>query len=545
MNCTMPPGTTTTVEPTTPASTTPESYTVCAPLNPIDLVLQEDLCQNAKEYHVVNETLTALLNHTYFDVEINKTFSMDRFVNLVKEKVCLMDEAILIKLIDYAWEMNFTDIMQPLVCLENPPSTQPPPTTTLPPQTTGPTKPPPVTDAPWVVRTTEPRAIWWYNRRGTYTISLNVSNPVFWVVVTKTIVIQRGIFDLELSDHGPRPRNTTIEYELDTGNIGTDVCYFVDFRDVTSEINWLAFWGHRSTCANRYPEHFEDPEILRFTSVSNTYLEGLANSDLSPNITLTNMFQQQNAYKIRIVAHNQVSEVEIDLKTAVTKGLCYYPILSVREKNQCDQYYPFCDEDGNREYFASRDVFVYSTAYLNCTSAKYAMYTWRAFSVDESDDTENEIYDLGDSEMSGFTRRELAIKSAVLSYGLYRFELNVSMWGEIGVESLEFTYLRVVPTPLVVKITGGSERLVRWNEIVYVDGESDTFDPDEPATNDGIRYEWLCRREHETFSEWNWDYTTMISPGWVNESYVHEKDDYGGCFGRAGYDPAGYGGKYM
>ena len=451
---------------TTTEQTTDAPYTVCAPLEPVTLALQEDLCANITEDDLgglLNETLFDMLNYTYYYVdEHNETFNIDDWIDLFYDTNCFMNDVILTELIDYAWRKNVTDFMDPLICLEELPTTSTEPTTQA--TTTGgtttspPPKPTTATQPPWVVETSEPRAVWWYNRRGTYTITLNVSNPVHWVTVKKTIVIQRSIFDLELTDHGPRPRNTTIEYELSTGNVGTDVCYFADFRDQTSDINWLAFWGHRPTCEERYPDQFQDP-FLRFTEVSNNYLEGLASAGLWPNITLTNVFQKENLYRIRLLAHNMVSEQYVTLSTAVTKGLCYYPILSVREKNQCDQYYPFCDEEGNREYYASRDVFVYSTAYLNCTSAKYAMYTWRAFSVSDEDGTEEEIFDLGDSEMSGFTRRELAIKRSVLPYGLYRFELNVSMWGEIGVESIESTKIRVVPTPLVVVISGGSERI--------------------------------------------------------------------------------------
>ena len=541
----MPP----TAEPATTADTSTQGpFTVCAPLTPVNMTLQEEMCVNLTLSNLelfVNESLHELLNYTYFYVGENETFSMDGWVDIFREKLCLMNETILTELIDYAWRKNLTDIMEPLVCLEDPPSTTAPPTTTptVPPTTTGATTQPPTTQPPWVVETSEPRAIWWYNRRGTYKVTLNVSNPVHWVVVTKTIVIQRSIFDLVLTDHGPRPRNTTIEFELNTGNIGTDVCYFMDFRDVTSEVNYLAFWGHRETCEERYPDQFLDP-FLRFTEVSNNYLEGLAAAGQDPNITLHNVFMKVNLYAIRLIAHNKVSEQFVKLPTAVTKGLCFYPIVYMEQKNQCDEYYPFCDEFGNREYYASRDVFVYSTAILNCTSAKYAMYTWRAYSIDERDDSETEIFDLGDSEMSGFTRRELAIKSSVLPYGLYRFYLNVSMWGEIGVESIESVTIRVVPTPLVVVISGGSERLVRWNEIITIDGESSTYDPDVgPENREGIRYIWLCRREHETFQEWNWNYTELVKPGGVNLSFVHEKDDYGGCFGRAGFDRGGYGSK--
>lgn len=535
-------------------------------VSPIYLVTQRDLCVKYDNFQgeddfLYNLTLMATLNYTrsfnFSDVynfnttnnftnasysnwlddvdspELNIT--LVDLVDALKERYCLKAD-ILTGIADLVIRNNFTTI--PPVCA--PPT--PAPTTTLPPPTTTPPTEPPATYAPWVVQTTEPRAIWWYTKRGIYTVTLNVSNPVHWVVVTKTIVIQRGIFDLELSDHGPRSKNTTIEFELDTGNVGTDVCYFVDFRDQQSEINPLAFWGHRKTCEERYPDEFADP-FLRFTEVSNAYLEGLLLAGRSPNITLTNVFLSVNQFRIVVRAHNRVSEQNIFMPTAVTKGPCFYPEVRVKDNNKCDQYYPFCDEDGNREYYASKDVYVYSYVKINCTSTPYTMYTWRSYEIDDQGQ-ETEFFELGETEMAGFTRRELAVKQFVLPYGVYRFELNVSMWGERGVESLDSTTIRVVPTPLIAKIAGGSERIIRWNDRADIDGFTDTYDPDvDPSDRSGIRFVWLCRREHETFQEWNWDYTEMLQEGGVNASFIHEKGDVGGCFGRYGYDMAGFGGK--
>lgn len=493
------------------------------------------LCSNYSDLYV-NDTLDIVLNYTYFLNE-NDTVHMGYIVRMVRDDYCL-DRYALTRIAQVLITRNYT--IEPSVCQD---PTPPPPTETPAPTTTTQPTDAPTAMPPWVVQTSEPRAIWWYSRRGTYTITLNVSNPVHWVQVQKTIKVQRTVEDLVLTDHGPRSRNTTIEFELNTGNVGTDVCYYVDFRDKSSDINSIALWGHRPTCTAKYPEDMNDP-FLRFTEVSNVYLEGLLLGGRDPNITLSNVFQSVGAFRLSVTASNMVSEQVVTLLTSVTKGPCFYPDVIVQSKNQCDKYYPFCDSNGYREYFASRDVYVYSSVKINCTSVKYAMYTWRAWQVSEPSMDLTEIYDLGDTIMAGFTRREFAIKKAVLGYGLYKFELNTSMWGESAVESVDSTFIRVVPTPLVSTIGGGSERRLRWDDRVTIDGYTDTYDPDvDLSDRTGFRYMWFCRREHETFEEWNSDYTTMIAPGGVNASFVHEKSDYGGCFGRYGFDKNGFGSK--
>lgn len=531
----LPFGTTDQILNPTTDQTTPLPVTPC-PTGP-PLINQMTICSNYSSLQV-NDTLDVVLNYTYFLNE-NDTVNMGYIVRMLRDDYCL-DRFALTRIAQVLITRNYT--LNPAVC-RNP--TPPPPTETPPPTTTAPPTEAVTTMPPWVVQTTEPRAIWWYSRRGTYTITLNVSNPVHWVQVQKTIIVQRTVEDLVLTDHGPRSRNITIEFELNTGNVGTDVCYYVNFRDPESDINPIAFWGHRPTCMEKYPEEMDDP-FLRFTEVSNIFLEGLMLGGRDPNITLTNVFQTVGAFRVTVVASNMVSEQVVTLLTSVTKGPCFYPEVNVQSKNRCDKYYPFCDSSGYREYYASRDVYVYSNVKINCTSVKYAMYTWRAWSVSEPSMRLTELYDLGDTEMSGFTRRELAIKKAVLAYGLYKFELNVSMWGENAVEALDSTHIRVVPTPLVSSISGGSERRIRWDDRVTIDGYTTTYDPDvDFSDRSGFRYMWFCRREHETFEVWNSDYTQMISPGTVNASYVHEKNDYGGCFGRYAFDKNGYGSKFL
>ena len=494
-------------------------------------------CDNFTET-VRNETWYFVSNYTYFMGE-NDTVMLEPFIDLLGEFNCLNNETL-------TWIGNYfvkeNTSLDVNMC-PDPLPTKAPSATTPTSTTEAPSTLPPTAAPPYVVQTREPYAIWWYSRRGVYTVTLNVSNPVHWVVVSKTIVIQRSVFGMELSDHGPRSRNTTIEFELNTGNVGTDVCYHVDFRDVTSDFNHIAFWGHRPTCEIFFPVEFKDP-YLRFEGVSNVYLENLYFSGQDPNITLHNVFQSVNQYRIVVHAQNLVSSELVSIPTAVTKAPCYYPEANVRDENGCNQFYPFCDDDGNREYYASKDVTVYAAVKINCTSVKYSMYTWRAFSVDD-DGALTEIYELGDSVMQGFTQRELAIKRFVLPYGLYNFQLNVSMYGERGVETLDSVNIRVVATPLVGRIAGGSEIRVRWNDRIFVDGLSESYDPDvDPSDKSGITYVWLCRREHETFQVWNDDYTELIKEGTAKASYEHEPSDYGGCFGRYGFDRGGYGSKY-
>ncbi|XP_077863102.1 polycystin-1-like [Saccoglossus kowalevskii] len=393
--------------------------------------------------------------------------------------------------------------------------------------------------------TTEPRAIWWFSSPGDYIVTVNVSNPVHWDTEIILVHIEASVQDLKLSDHGPMPVNTTIFFKLDTGNVGTDACYFVDFGDITSKDNYYAFWGEEYMCSFFWPEHFQNySDILRFYNTSSYDLLSMKEAGNDPIINLHNYFMNINEYTVTVTGQNHVSQEIVSIITTVTKGPCYYPIVVLQEKNLCNENFVTCDETtGYRQYMASTEVKVYSEVTLNCTTTNRAYFTWRAFR--QLGDGDEEEADLGDTETSGLSIGTLTIKKLTLGYGLYRMELNVSMYGEIGVETVESAYIYIVATPLVASISGGSEIRVRWSALIEIDGLSDTYDPDVEQDNKlGMEFIWMCRRmtytidddttieNVETFQEWDEYYQTQLSPAVTNAEFVGEIGDIGGCFGR-------------
>ncbi|XP_077979562.1 polycystin-1-like [Glandiceps talaboti] len=423
-----------------------------------------------------------------------------------------------------------------------------------------------------ILTTTEPRAIWWFTHPGVYTVTVNVSNPVDWEMKVKVVHIEARAEGLYLSDHGPGPVNTSLNFELNTGNVGTDACYYVNFQDTTSEINHIAFWGEEETCKVRYASHFNTSinsisgtspfDNLRFFNVSSSSLLALKEIGQDPNITIHNHFMTISEYTIQVIAFNHLSEEIVYMSTSVTKGPCYYPAVVVQDENYCNDNYILCDDaTGYRQYLASADLRVYSSVKLNCTTTNRAWFTWRAFKQQDNG-TEIEV-DLGSTVVFGAPLKTLTVSALTLDYGLYRFELNVSMDGEFGVESFDSAFIYVEATPLRAVISGGSERRIRWNSIVELDGLTETIDPDiDPTDKTGLQFMWMCRRKTykrdalteddyienvESFEVWNDDYTVLLAP--ANESAEFEAIkssnslDEGGCFGRYGDDDSGPGSK--
>lgn len=67
---------------------------------------------------------------------------------------------------------------------------------------------------------------------GTYTVTLTVSNDISELTTSKTYTLQRRVENIHLLyDSKSVVTNSTTNWKLDFGSVGTDACYFMDFAD--------------------------------------------------------------------------------------------------------------------------------------------------------------------------------------------------------------------------------------------------------------------------------------------------------------------------
>ena len=401
--------------------------------------------------------------------------------------------------------------------------------------------------------TTEPRAAYWYQKPAEYLVTVNVSNPVDWQLHTAIRVdVEVPVTSVQLRGNGPGPANSTFDFEILPGNIGTGVCYRIDFIDEESLINRIAILGDRYACERQYPDDFADA-FIRFTEVNTKqlYEDQKAGKDIT--ISVSNHFMTIGSYHISITASNMVSSRKSNYLQIVLKPDCFPPELYVDENNRCDSHIP-C-KDGYRQFMASETVIVYSKIKNKCKTSKSVWFSWNVYKVGAFPTDPEVLYNskLNNTKLEGASVRDLSIRGPVFDYGTYRFELNVSMVEEVGIFNLAETYIHITKSPLVVQVSGGYFRSSSWNSYDFIDGISNTYDPDKrgTASKEGLKFTWFCRRvtyhdrrengtvviqNVESFETWNADYTEKIANGTVNPAFIPRDGDKLGCFGLAKSD---------
>lgn len=367
----------------------------------------------------------------------------------------------------------------------------------------------------------------------TYNVILNATNKfvTHHANTGATINIQRGCFNISISTDDPRSKNTTFEYQVFPGTIGSDACYFFDFKDDTSLPSRYLMFGEASYCdlVTEWSLYWNDPNKNFILHESDPwYDDKLANPD-DYNVTMYNMFMFEGSYEATLECKNYVSHTTAIYNTGVTKGPCWWPYVNLTNPNICEP--PNCDpvNPNMRTVQRSEKLIVYSDVIINCTSTKVAYYSWSVFKIDEVFGNETEITDLGGADVYSIGARYLQVEPRVLDYGLYRFELNVSMNELMGMFSIDKVKLRIVATPLQTTIAGGDFLQAQWgSELPLVlDGISETFDPDvAPEDKEGMEFIWLCRRLCENWPTFDSDYNPTST---FTHNCTYQDDADRGC----------------
>nr|XP_034310453.1 uncharacterized protein LOC105340501 isoform X2 [Crassostrea gigas] len=365
----------------------------------------------------------------------------------------------------------------------------------------------------------------------TYNVILNATNKFvrYHANAATTVKIQRGCFNIAISTDDPRSKNTTFEYQVFPGTVGSDACYFFDFKDDTSLPSRYLMFGDTYYC-KRIPEwskYLNDPNKVFISHPSDPwYDDKVANPD-DYNVTMYNMFMSEGTYEVTLECKNYVSHTTAVYNTGVTKGPCWWPYVNLTAPNVCEP--PNCDSviPTMRNVLRSEQLTVYSDVIINCTSTKVAYYSWSVFKINEKFRNETEITDLGGADVYSIGARYLIVEPRILDYGLYRFELNVSMNELIGMYSIDSTQLRIVPTPLIANIAGGDFLQAQWgSELPFIlDGMAETFDPDaSPEDKSGMEFIWLCKRMCEDWPTFDDNFDPKLPSFTHNCTYQDDAD---------------------
>ncbi|XP_071943838.1 uncharacterized protein [Antedon mediterranea] len=404
-------------------------------------------------------------------------------------------------------------------------------------------------DSTAVKTTNEHTEIHQYSEPGSYIISVNASNPVSSEVASKQIYVQEVVTDLRLTGSDAVLVNSTVDFILELGRVATDACYRIDFISELSEPERVRFHGSHAMCEEKYAD-FQDVEPIDSLQL----WFDVNNDNADSTIKISNTFYEYGRFEIQYEGVNTVSYVNKTVAQLITKYPCYLPIVDVSGVNECGDTYTKCNQDLNiRQYEASKRIKVESAVTVNCSSTDLTLYEWKGFIKEGNDENQIPVDLSSHTVTTGSGLGTLIIEPKKLTYGIYRFELRVTMLGgEIGVYSEDSVNIEVIPTNLSVEVVGGEYHTISWTKGTFdLDGLTLTHDPDiDEHDKTGMNFTWLCRRarkkflnesihvdELETFEEWDDDFEVLLRNSTVKDRdlyYQENIEDVGGCFGKLG-----------
>ena len=145
-------------------------------------------------------------------------------------------------------------------------------------------------------------------------------------------------------------------------------------------------------------------------------------------------------------------------------------------------------------------IHLISQTNLNCTTSLTNIKKWKIISVNElTGQIQYEVVTLKNNPTINYA--ELVLQPKTLSYGLYKFEYNVTMEIDSNLTSLDFTYLKIVPSGIVLStlklsqpMYGGQIQIARGqNQIIQFDPFLFTYDIDGIAVITSLPFKYECQ----------------------------------------------------
>uniref|UniRef100_UPI0037E95008 polycystin-1 n=1 Tax=Semicossyphus pulcher TaxID=241346 RepID=UPI0037E95008 len=197
---------------------------------------------------------------------------------------------------------------------------------------------------------------------------------------------------------------------------------------------------------------------------------------LTDERTLKHTYQNPGKYSITVKVLTSISQVSTQLHMDVEELQCSSPQVSLVQNQST--------------IFRSRPSFFEAKVDINCSVYK-TMYLWQILKESDCNNTNLEFYGnnvILKSKVDA-TSPFLLIPKHNLNVGQYCLVFTVSLQGTPLIVQRR-TSVKVVQSPLVAVIKGGSHRLWPSLSDLVLDG-SDSKDPDvEPGVEDTLQYHW-------------------------------------------------------
>jgi hypothetical protein len=312
-----------------------------------------------------------------------------------------------------------------------------------------------------------------YATKGPYTVSVIANNSVSQMKYNTTIILMDSNLNLTFDNDSPTQLRATTIITVLLSQVGNDACCLIDLTNNT----YMIYKDKSST-------------ICRADWAALTSEQRIVPSKHDISIVFSFKFWQLIYYRIRIACHNTVSLLE-EWKWAIIVPLpCDFPVVEVLGIGR--SYF------NPKRFYRSDKIVIYSKVSINCYASRESQFDWSVYKVDALGNR-NMISDLSDNSTTN--RSILELPPRTLPYGIYLFQLNVSMVGLPLVYTVREVHGEVIPSPLQCFVYGGNG----WSQSVYRDvilNGGFSYDPDENPSNKTAKLDFFlyCNKNQGNYT---------------------------------------------
>ena len=267
----------------------------------------------------------------------------------------------------------------------------------------------------------------------------------------------------------PNPKLQT--FEVQYGSLGHPSCAFVSYRSSLGTVNVGAFGTSQQACLTYQP----NKRFIGNYRINN----GKVNFSINFNIS--------GLYQVTFSVANYLSSSTISTNITVSNADCSLPQLTIL--NRAPSFFAPVEQKRT-------DLFtVLSTTTINCANSLSNTKKWLIYRVDPISGAIGSQVTLVNNPTIDYA--EIVIQPNSLTYGLYKFIYQVSMYGGntgIFVSQID-TFVKIVPTGIaVMSLANGVSEISRGlQQEIVLDPTTFSYDMDYLVSPKLLTFKFYCQ----------------------------------------------------
>lgn len=345
-----------------------------------------------------------------------------------------------------------------------------------------------------------------FTMTGKKEVKVVVKNDISSETIKMSVTIDDNINCGTLVNDGPKTNGMYHIFTATPTMVGSNWCCYIKYGDSTKA-------------------DFLVPETSNCNSTGLGFTSTLITFKGRVSFTTNHTYPGVGEYDVTMECGNRVSECTLESKAVMVKIPCKQPTVNIMDFSS--------NSTTATEKMRSEEIEIRSKNIIDCEAPLKRVFTWKIYN-NSKNSLGAEINLTGRVDTS---KEQLNLLPRTLQVGSYKVCFTLNMTEIIGVHGTACCYLRIIPSPIIAEIVGGTEVAVGFNKTRNLDAQN-SRDPDTAlkASNDPqLKCYWFCKREGD-----NYTLPTSIDPNnlpavpeprQVPVNGSHNMTDLGGCFG--------------